>query len=149
MGRGWLKTHRMKTPRTTHRSDASCNVASPWEFEFSRTPVPFTPWLSSLKDSRTAAAWNGLEPAGTTRREEPGAERAPCIAHAHPRPPRMRQLTWKTEASLNSLEMQKYLFWFPSLFLEILFWFIKHRKSRHLKQTFKTPMWQITDFLGN
>lgn len=32
---------------------------------------------------------------------------------------------------LHSLEMQKYLFWFPSLFLEILFWFIKHRNSQH------------------
>ena len=37
-------------------------------------------------------------------------------------------------------EMQNYLFWFPSLFLEILCWFIKHRNSQHLKQTFKTPM---------
>lgn len=45
---------------------------------------------------------------------------------------------------LHSLEMQKYLFWFPSLFLEILFWFIKHRNSQHWKQTFKTPLWKLS-----
>lgn len=163
MGRGWLKTHQMKTPRTTHRSDASCNIASPWRIcVFKNTCAIHTMTFFSETQQdrccreRVGAPGQHLEVAGWRRPEkEPrqgghtGRSLWLSASTREPRPPRMRLLTWKTEASLNSLEMQKYLFWFPSLFLEILFWFIKHRKSQHLKQTFKTPMWQITDFLGN
>ena len=167
MGRGWLKTHQMKTPRTTHRSDASCNVAFPHEnlrfqehlchshhdFLLWNTAGPLLPGTGWSPGSATGSggmtAPREGAPAGRTHREEPVAERVPalhaCSSEAAPNAIAAR----KTEASLNSLEMQKYLFWFPSLFLEILFWFIKHRKSQHLKQTFKTPMWQIIDFLGN
>lgn len=85
-----------KPARTTRRSDASCNVASPREFAFSRTPVPFIPWLSPLKHSRIAAArGTGWSPGsasgsggmtapreGARRREDTQGE---ACGWAHPR----------------------------------------------------------------
>ena len=125
---------------------------SPREFALSRISMLFTPRLSSLQHSRAiAGSWPGPGVSNWKCRDDcvlgsrPGREERTgrlrsflLSACAHQRPPRTRHLTQK--GRLHSLEMQKYLFWFPSLFLEILFWFIKHRNSQHLKQTFKTPM---------
>lgn len=163
MGRGWLKDAPNENPlepptAATLLLQRRSAPDPPREFAFSRTPVPFIPWLfSSETQQHVAARERGWSPVqhlevaddgareGARRREDTQGE---ACGWAHPR------RTCSSEAARpshekwrrHSLEMQKYLFWFSSLFLEILFWFIKHRKSQHLKQTFKTPMWPIIDF---
>lgn len=123
------------------------------EFAFLRISTLFTPWFSSAQHSGAVAREHGRRPQVTPRgcqgscgEGKAGGPSCSALTHIQGCP---THHPWREKRGLHSLEMQKYLFWFPSLFLEIMFWFIKHRNSQHLKQTFKTPKWQIIDFFCN